>query len=109
MCAPPNFETLTRNFEVEKLNFELKVQNSKLKLQKKFSNLLWDLYFNVLFIFLIWCYLKLVYKANQKGSFMEDPKNFMKFQSSILSFIFNFEVSDQSLKVSIELRAAGVL
>ena len=77
---------------------KLWTETSKLQAEtsKKFPNLPCDLHFRTWFIFQIWFYY-LVYKANRKVSFQGRSEKF--YEVSILSFILNLKVSDQSFEI----------
>ena len=87
----------------------MKLRNSKLKLQRKILYLPWDLFLRIGLFFKFsvttW-FTKQITKFVKQGR----SENFYKvpdwsFEVSILSFIFNFEISDQSF----ETRGEGTL
>ena len=105
-CVPPDFETLTRNLEAEKWNSELKLRNSKLKLQKNFQIFLKTFILKLCLFFkfgvINWFTKQITQFVKRNfqgisGKFYEVPD--WSFEVSVLSFILNFEVSDQSFKV----------
>ena len=93
----PNFKTLFGNFEVEKWNFELKLRNSKSKLQKHFLTFL-ETFTSGFGIFSNSMFTKQITKFWRRSEKLYEVPD-CTFEVSVLSFILNFEVSNQSFEV----------
>ena len=102
---------MIRNFEVENWNFELILRNSKLKLQKVFKSCLTPILQSFVYFpnLILLAGLQIKSQSLWKGSFKEDPKTFMMFQTGVSKFQVKASFSFSKFRIRVSKLGGGTL